>query len=110
MLDAIGRTGNWAADQVTVWSARSQQRSGRVVDEQLAVPDVARKHGVTGMPGLRPNFERRDARLDGAGGSRRAGCDQRNRSGRRCQAYLFDPVGPKAAGLAGSGGRKALPR
>ena len=46
----------------------SQQRPSRVVDEQLAVADIAGEHGVAGVAGLRSDLERRDARLHGAGG------------------------------------------
>jgi hypothetical protein len=45
-----------------------QHRPRRVVDEQLAVPKVPAYHRVAGVPGLRPDVQRRDPRLNGASG------------------------------------------
>jgi len=45
----------------------SKKRAHGVVDEQLAVADVAGEHDVARVAGLRPDLEHRDARLHGAG-------------------------------------------
>src|SRR5271166_7143562 len=47
---------------------RLEQCTGGIVDEQLAVANVAAKHRVVGVAGLRPDLEGRYARLRGAGG------------------------------------------
>jgi hypothetical protein len=48
-------------------TASSKERAGGIVDKKLAVTDVAAEHGVARVAGLRPDLERRDARLHGAG-------------------------------------------
>ena len=55
----------WAI--VQFWEA-SQQCAGGIVDEQLAVSDVAAQHGVAGVAGLRPDPPGRDPGLGGASG------------------------------------------
>ena len=50
----------------------SEQAGRRVVDEELAVPDVARQHGIGGVAGLRANLPRRDTGGGGAGGEARS--------------------------------------
>ena len=50
----------------------SQQRPCGVVDEQLAVADVAGEHGVGGMAGLLSDLPRRDARCSSGSGETRS--------------------------------------
>jgi hypothetical protein len=45
----------------------SEQCTGRVAHEHLAVANIARKHRVAGMAGLTPNLKRGDTVPRGAG-------------------------------------------